>query len=128
MAACLPPWRDGLCRPLRHEVNLDGLGEDAGAALFSEELGAVVQVPMPTRKPWSWRAFAEAGLDDCLQSWLGRPHAVDGSPHQLGGETLLTASLFDWLAPLESGQLPHAAAADDPACADEALDAIAGSG
>jgi phosphoribosylformylglycinamidine synthase len=104
------------------DVNLDGLDEDPVAALFSEELGAVLQIADSDREA-ALAAFAEAGLDDCLH-WLGRPHASDNIRISQAGETLLSASLFDWLAPWSRVSHRMQQLRDNPACADEALEAI----
>ncbi|MDQ2068574.1 phosphoribosylformylglycinamidine synthase [Natronospira bacteriovora] len=104
------------------DVNLDGLGDDAAAVLFNEELGAVLQVADADREA-VMAAFAEAGLDQALH-WLGRPQSDDRVRISRDGDTLLAASLFDWLAPWSRVSHRMQRLRDNPACADEALEDI----
>ncbi len=53
------------------DVDLDGVDGDDLAALFSEELGAVLQLGAGERAAVS-REIEAAGLEDCCH-WLGRP-------------------------------------------------------
>ena len=99
-------------------------GRDPLAFLFSEEVGAIVQVPAAAVAAWQSRA-AELGLDGCVLQ-LGAPRdderiaVVDAH-----GETLID----DGRAALEArwAQTSHALARlrDNPACADEELARIA---
>ncbi len=55
------------------EVNLAGLGEDARAILFAEELGAVIQVKAADAAA-VMQSLQAAGLEDCCHD-LGHPRA-----------------------------------------------------
>ncbi|TQV84017.1 phosphoribosylformylglycinamidine synthase [Exilibacterium tricleocarpae] len=57
------------------DIDIDGLGDDPIAALFSEELGAVVQVPRQHTAAVVER-FEAAGLRDCVHL-LGTTNAED---------------------------------------------------
>ncbi|MEA5444474.1 phosphoribosylformylglycinamidine synthase [Gammaproteobacteria bacterium AB-CW1] len=103
-------------------VSLDGLGDDAIAALFCEELGAVLQVADADR-PAVLQAFAEAGIEECLH-WLGRPREDDRIEISHAAKPMLSESLFAWLAPWSRVSHRMQRLRDNPACADEALEAI----
>ncbi len=100
------------------EIALDGWGEDnAFAALFNEELGAIVQIAREDRA-----AFADLvdrhGLTHCAQR-IGRPLAAPVVRVVEARETIAEwswQSLFDaWWSVTHAMQ----ALRDDPACADE---------
>lgn len=69
------------------EIDLPENASSPAAALFNEELGAVVQVPASS-VPEVLQTFAEHGLGDCVHH-IGRP--VEGPEVHIrrGGETLL---------------------------------------
>ena len=68
------------------DVDVGALGDDALAALFAEEAGAVVQVR--TSDSGTVRdAFVAAGLADCVHD-LGTPTADDGITLRAGARTL----------------------------------------
>ncbi|MCP1727165.1 phosphoribosylformylglycinamidine synthase [Natronospira proteinivora] len=104
------------------DANLEGLGDDALAALFNEELGAVIQVADADREALM-TAFAQVGLDDCLHG-LGRPRNDQLIRLAQGDQTLSEASLFNWLSSWSRVSHRMQSLRDNPVCADEALAAI----
>lgn len=104
------------------EVDLAALGDDPMAALFSEELGAVLQVA-DHELPQALRVLAEAGLGECTHA-LGAPAHHQRLIWLHGGRSVLD---------LERGELHRVwsetstrmqALRDDPQCAREELEAL----
>jgi len=101
------------------DITLDSLGPDVTAALFTEELGLVLQV-------------AEADVAAVLTQFdagplaghvhrLGRPTAERQIRVRHGGQTLLDTDLFDWLREWSRPSHVIQRLRDNPACADEEL-------
>jgi phosphoribosylformylglycinamidine synthase len=99
------------------EVDLDRLGDEDAAALFSEELGALVQVRQDDLEPVA-RALADAGLGECTHR-IGTPRADDRISFRRGGVEVLGASRFVWRALWSSTTHQLQRLRDDPDCADE---------
>ena len=74
---------------VRCEINdhIAGDNPEAVAALFAEELGAVLQIS-PAHKDEILARYAEAGLSQCVYS-LGQPDGDDVIRLRLGGGILL---------------------------------------
>ncbi|MBH2617697.1 phosphoribosylformylglycinamidine synthase [Serratia ureilytica] len=99
------------------EVNLDGLGDDALAVLFNEELGAVIQVSAE-RLDDVKRAFAQHGLTDNVHH-IGSVQAGDRFVINQHGKALYSESrntLRTWWAET-TWQMQRLR--DNPACADQ---------
>ncbi len=102
-------------------VAIDGLG-DPVAALFSEELGAVVQVRAGL-VPLARGAFEDVGLGDCVHD-LGTI-AQDGFLRvTAGNREVLAASGVAMLREWSSTSYGIARLRDNPACADQEFGAI----
>ncbi len=97
-------------------VALDALGEPAGA-LFSEELGAVLQVRAGDVDDVR-AAFADAGLGDAVHD-IGAPTADLRVSFDRGGAELLGDDLHAWRALWSATTHRMQALRDDPECADE---------
>lgn len=99
------------------EVNLDGLGDDALAVLFNEELGAVIQVSAE-RLDDVKRAFAQHGLTNNVHH-IGSVQAGDRFVINQHGKALYSESrntLRTWWAET-TWQMQRLR--DNPACADQ---------
>ncbi len=99
------------------EVNLDGLGDDALAVLFNEELGAVIQVSAE-RLDDVKRAFAQHGLTDNVHH-IGSVQAGDRFVINQHGKAVYSESrntLRTWWAET-TWQMQRLR--DNPACADQ---------
>ena len=99
------------------ELNLDGLGDDALAVLFNEELGAVIQVSAE-RLDDVKRAFAQHGLTDNVHH-IGSVQAGDRFVINQHGKALYSESrntLRTWWAET-TWQMQRLR--DNPACADQ---------
>jgi len=98
-------------------VEIESLGGDDLACLFSEELGAVVQV-RATDVERARSTFAEAGLADCLHD-LGAPTDDDHVEVTRAGHQVLRGHRGElrgiWSETTHAMQRLR----DDPACADE---------
>ncbi|HZH03999.1 MAG TPA: phosphoribosylformylglycinamidine synthase, partial [Myxococcaceae bacterium] len=75
------------------KVSLEGLGADPVAALFSEELGAVLQVRQQDRERVAER-FAVNGLGECLHR-LGSPTEDGELSFTAAGEALVSGSRIE---------------------------------
>ncbi|ROR32802.1 phosphoribosylformylglycinamidine synthase [Inmirania thermothiophila] len=99
------------------EVALDDLGDDPVAALFAEELGAVLQVRhCDTDTVLKW--FADAGLGRCTHV-VGRVVDEPVIRFRRGRRELLAGELGAWLRAWWDTSHRMARLRDDPACADE---------
>ncbi|PYA52980.1 phosphoribosylformylglycinamidine synthase, partial [Serratia marcescens] len=99
------------------DVNLDGLGDDALAVLFNEELGAVIQVSAE-RLDDVKQAFAQHGLTDNVHH-IGSVQAGDRFVITQHGKALYSESrntLRTWWAET-TWQMQRLR--DNPACADQ---------
>ncbi|MDY0005875.1 MAG: phosphoribosylformylglycinamidine synthase [Spongiibacteraceae bacterium] len=104
------------------EVTLDALGEDVLAALFSEELGAVLQLRAADVAEVQQR-LAQAGLGDCSHV-IGRPVAGETLRFSHRGNTVLEASRRDWLRQWSTVSWQLQRLRDNPACADQEFDSL----
>ncbi|MDE3009586.1 MAG: phosphoribosylformylglycinamidine synthase [Pseudomonadota bacterium] len=98
-------------------------GDDALAALFSEEPGLVIQIRSRQRRAVLARLVA-AGLDGCLHPLGGLIPAGDAITLQRDGVPVHAAPLAGLEALWSSTSWRMAALRDDPDCADEAYQAL----
>lgn len=103
------------------EVALDNLGDDDLAALFSEELGAVVQVSVEDLEQ-VMAVYAEHGLEDCVHV-IGRPVREDVVRFNRNGEEVLAHLRSHYRAIWAETTHQMQRLRDNPACADEEFDA-----
>ncbi|TQI81767.1 phosphoribosylformylglycinamidine synthase [Serratia fonticola] len=99
------------------EVDIQALGNDALAALFNEELGAVIQVPADQLEAVQ-QVFAQQGLTDNVHH-LGQVQSGDRFVITSGGKTVYSESrntLRTWWAET-TWQMQRLR--DNPACADQ---------
>src|SRR5690554_193531 len=99
------------------EVALDGLGDDDLAALFSEELGAVVQVSVEDLE-YLQNVFAEHGLAECVHV-IGRPVREDVVRFNRNGEEVLSHLRSHYRAIWAETTHQMQRLRDNPECADE---------
>jgi phosphoribosylformylglycinamidine synthase len=96
------------------DVELPG---DPVAWLFSEEAGAVIQVAEGELDAVR-RRFESSGIGETLIE-LGAPTSDDGIRISAGGQAVLEASLYDWLALWSDTSYRMQALRDNPDCAEE---------
>ena len=105
------------------DIDISALGAEPLAALFSEELGAVLQIPA-ARRDAVQRALAAAGLTGCCHA-VGRPRADQAITIGRGGAVLFrgerAALQQRWAATSHRLQ----ALRDNPGCAEQEFQAIA---
>jgi phosphoribosylformylglycinamidine synthase len=99
------------------ELELDALGDEDAAALFSEELGALVQVRQADLEA-VLQVFAARGLAACTHV-VGRPRPDARISFLRAGTEVLGASRFVWRALWSATSHQLQRLRDDPACADE---------
>lgn len=99
------------------DVNVENLGDSSLAALFSEELGAVVQVRRDDKEA-VFHAFEAAGLSNCLH-WIGRPNRREELLIQSGSDTLYQQSVFQLQALWSQTSYNIQALRDNPECAEQ---------
>ena len=99
------------------EVDLAGLGDDTLAALFAEELGAVIQVKA-SDVVTVMAALHEAGLDGCCHD-LGQPVPEGRCTLRRGDERLYTAERAVLQSLWADTGFRLQSLRDDPACARE---------
>ncbi|MFP4560397.1 MAG: phosphoribosylformylglycinamidine synthase, partial [Thiohalorhabdus sp.] len=106
------------------EIALDGpaAGGDPAAALFAEELGAVLQVPAG-RRAEALGILAEAGLEGTTHV-LGRPRTDDRLVVTAGGTALLDADRVELHRAWSETSHRMQALRDDPDCAREEYDRL----
>jgi phosphoribosylformylglycinamidine synthase len=106
------------------EADLTGPAGDGGAAaaLFAEELGAVVQIPAGEREA-VLGVLGANGLVDCVHV-LGRPRTDDRLLVTAGGATLLDADRVALHRTWSETSYRMQALRDDPDCAGEAYDRL----
>ena len=105
------------------DIKLEMLAEntdEALAALFSEELGAVIQVRQEDTE-FVLMQLAAAGLGECAQV-IGRPESDDLLSFSLDGELLLQASRVDYLRRWSETSYRMQALRDNADCAKEEFD------
>ncbi len=99
------------------EIDLDELGSEPIPALFSEELGAVIQVR--AGEDASVRATCERhGIGDALRA-IGRPGKGDRLRFRIGGREVLSISRFEARRRWSTTSWQMQRLRDDPECADE---------
>jgi len=99
------------------EIELDALGDEDEAVLFSEELGALLQVRESDVERVVRRLSAE-GLGDCTHR-VGTVREDDRISFRRGAEEVLGASRFVWRALWSQTTHQMQRLRDDPECADE---------
>ncbi|CUA87762.1 phosphoribosylformylglycinamidine synthase [Pseudidiomarina woesei] len=99
------------------EVALDALGEDDLAALFSEELGAVVQVSVEELDA-VLEAYKAHGLENCVHV-IGRPVREDVVRFNRNGEEVLSHLRSHYRAIWAETTHQMQRLRDNPECADE---------
>jgi phosphoribosylformylglycinamidine synthase len=100
-------------------VTLDSVGGDALAALFNEELGAVIQIRTADR-PAVLAKLAEAGLAACCHP-IARLNEEDRVLIRFRGETLLAASRSELRRLWSETSYRLQALRDNPQCARQAF-------
>ncbi|MDX1705625.1 phosphoribosylformylglycinamidine synthase [Pseudidiomarina sp.] len=103
------------------EIELDNLGDDDLAVLFSEELGAVIQVADEDLDSVK-QAYAEAGLEHCIHT-IGRPVREDVVRFTRHGEEILSHMRSHYRAVWAETTDQMQRLRDNPACADEEFEA-----
>jgi phosphoribosylformylglycinamidine synthase len=104
------------------KVELDGLGDDALAALFSEELGAVIQIPRRDRQA-VLRRFHLAGMADMV-TVIGAPAGDNRLTFALGGKTFYKESRTRLQQLWSETSYRLQALRDNPDCADQEFETI----
>ena len=102
-------------------VDLDPLGPDATAALFTEELGAVIQIRRDQRQQVLARFAASPSLNGHVHL-LGAPDDSDQLRFEHGGKTLVSASRSDLYRVWRETSYRMQTLRDDPQCALEAFE------
>jgi len=105
------------------DLELDELGHDVLAALFSEEIGAVLQYRAADERRVR-TVLARHGLGDACRH-LGRPCAAAELRVCRGGQTVFAAPVVDLHARWSAVTYRMQAQRDNPECAREELAAIA---
>lgn len=107
------------------DIKLELLAENSSqalAALFNEELGAVIQVRQ-TDTEFVLMQLAAAGLSDCVQV-IGRPQQDDLLTFTLDGEVLLQASRASYQRLWAQTSYQIQALRDNSECAQEEFDQL----
>jgi phosphoribosylformylglycinamidine synthase len=104
------------------DVSLDGVGETVAAALFSEELGAVIQVWRTARDAVRMMLMA-ANLERCTHV-IGAPSADDCIVFRRGGQVLLAERRIDLQHAWSETSIRMQALRDNPECAQQELESI----
>jgi len=103
-------------------VHIDGLGDDPVAALFAEELGAVVQVRNDDLLEVK-AILHRHGLADCLHA-IGHPNTTDRINVTLRENAVLTAPRVEWQRAWSETTYRMQALRDNPACAQQEYDRL----
>lgn len=104
------------------DLDMAALGDDAVAALFNEELGAVVQAA-PGRADAVLAALADAGLGDCCHR-LGAPNGARQLRIQRGDQALFGRDISELLGLWWSTSHAMQRLRDNPECADQERDTV----
>ena len=101
------------------DVDLVAVGGDSRivAALFSEELGAVLQVDASNEKQ-VLEVFRESGLEDCVRT-IGRVTVVDRVSFAVSGRTVLSETRTEFRRAWSETTFRMQSLRDNPACAEE---------
>ncbi|PKM22985.1 MAG: phosphoribosylformylglycinamidine synthase [Gammaproteobacteria bacterium HGW-Gammaproteobacteria-14] len=102
--------------------HIAGDGEEAIAALFSEELGAVIQV-RADQADYVIAQYAETGLGECIHR-IGELNAEDVLRLRLGGAILLETPRRELHRTWAETSFRIQALRDNPNCAQQEFDAI----
>ncbi len=100
------------------EIELDGLGVDPREVLFTEELGAVLQVRRADRAAVIERLGRSGKLTDHIHL-IGRPSREQMLDFRLGGESHFRAARVELQRTWSETSWRMRALRDDPECADE---------
>ncbi len=103
-------------------VELSLLGSDALSVLFSEELGAVLQVRRADRDA-VLQQLAQYGLDHCAQL-LGEVHLGTALQFNWHGKTVLQGNRVEWQRVWSETSYRIQALRDNPECAQQEFDAL----
>jgi phosphoribosylformylglycinamidine synthase len=103
-------------------VSLDGLGADPVAALFSEELGAVIQVARG-ELPAVMAQLAAHGLGGLVHR-LGEPNTLDRVTFLFAGESVLSESRVDLQRAWSETTFRMQSLRDNPVCAQQEYAAL----
>ncbi len=103
-------------------IDLSGCGADPVAALFAEELGAVVQVRAAERAA-VLSMLGDHGLGDVVHV-IGRLNTNDSVEFLAGGTTLLSEARIDLQRAWAETSFRMQALRDNPACAQQEFDAL----
>ncbi|WP_028989314.1 phosphoribosylformylglycinamidine synthase [Thermithiobacillus tepidarius DSM 3134] len=104
------------------DVQLDGLGDEPLAVLFSEELGAVLQTPRAARE----RVLAVLGQHGlaAVSHCIGAPASDDRIVFRMGGREVLADSRIDLQRAWSETSYRMQSLRDNPKCAQEEYDAL----
>jgi len=103
-------------------IELDDLGDDPLAALFAEELGAVIQVRRADLDE-VLELLRAAGLNEC-STLLGAPNADDRLVFEFAGREWLAGPRVDFQAAWSETSYLMQSRRDNPACAEEEYRAL----
>ena len=104
------------------QCDISGLGEDALAVLFAEELGVVAQVSQSNLDRVE-SLLAEAGLETICHR-LGQPQSAEQLRVQHAGSTLIDESIVDLHRAWSETTLRMQSLRDNPDCAQQEFDLI----
>jgi phosphoribosylformylglycinamidine synthase len=107
-------------------ISLDTLGNDAAAALFAEELGAVVQVRSADIAN-VMAVLEAAGLQDCCHV-IGRLNDTDLIEFQVDHEVVLAGSQVELQRAWSENTYQMQKLRDNPVCAQQEFDALLDAG
>lgn len=103
-------------------LTLDSLGTDAAAALFAEELGAVLQVRRSDTQP-VLEVLKKHGLD-AEAHVIGTPNTADRLEVTVNGQVVLSETRVDLLRAWSETTYRMQALRDNPDCAREEFDGL----
>ena len=104
------------------DVRLDALGSDPLAALFAEELGAVIQVEVDSVQE-ALKVLADAGLEKATHR-IGEPRLQSSLRFTLGGKSYLEGDRATWQGIWSETSHSIAQIRDNPDCADQEFESI----
>ena len=111
-----------MCFAARTGAVIDLPGEQAAPVLFSEELGAVMQLRQADTAAVC-KIFADAGLGDCTQV-IGQPAPGDAIRFQCRGKPVLEGSRRHWQRLWQETSFRLQSLRDNPDCAREEYAAL----
>ena len=104
------------------KINIDGLGADPLAALFNEELGAILQINANDNKQ-VLEAFRSMGLESCVHE-IGVPDSDQSISFKFRGKELIASRRADLQHIWAKTSFMMQSMRDDPTCAQQAFDNI----